>query len=261
MLGSEVGVGKHDEGLAELLDNGLGPQFEGYREEALRMLESEDIAGFWLQAAGTGRQLARVHDQTPPNPTQHDVMHVAGYADEFHYRQVASMARFLCGHHFAVSVDPASGDPETTGSQLLELFWQDAERTYSGLEERVQYPEPVSLSRRQKQARELLKHEELTFAWLQVVPNRQSVREHLHVDATPDTSEWSPREDAVGIESLLCSPSKDPHDYELMTRGQFLIQHLFVGARTAELSLEMFAEQVRPVMLNSRALYTDVNPL
>jgi hypothetical protein len=262
MVGNKPGVDDHDPRLVELLNNGLGAQFERGRERGLEMLDSEDIAGFWLQAIGTGRPLATVHEPERPNPTLHQVTHLAGYADDLEYQGVNAMSTFLCGQHFGFSANPVGRDPKTVCDELLGWYGPNAERMYGEMIEEFQYPEPVSLSRRLEQARELLRHERLTFAWLQVVPDREETRTFLRVDPSQGTERWDIQdEDFAEVEYLLCTPDDGPQDLGMQILGQSLLQHLFVSARTAERSPEEFTEQVKSVMLSSSALYDGIDPL
>jgi hypothetical protein len=252
----------YDSRLAQLATTGHDDAFEQGRQQAIELLETSNIAGFWLQTVGNGTP----QDASPRDPAElnleHHPTHLAGYADDLEFPQVAAIARQLCGHHFGLwTVPRGRTDLEAVCTEQVDTLLPYAKQLDARLPDRFQYPDAAPLNRRISQATDLLESDTLTHAWLQVLMDSEAARTLVSI-GPDETGEWTvDHTTALEIEYLVCIPKAMSVDYSQHLKQEQLVQHLVVGARTTGLDLEAFADHVADAMQSTGGLTHQITPI
>ncbi|WP_255198500.1 hypothetical protein [Halorarius litoreus] len=252
----------YDPQLVQLATAGHDAAFEQGRQRAVELLETTDIAGFWLQTVGYGT----LQDASPRDAAElrleHQPTHLAGYADALEFPQVAAIARQLCGHHIGLwRVPHVRTDLDAFCTEMVEGLLPYAKQLDARIPDTYQYPDVTPLNRRVSQAKRLLESDALTHAWLQVLLDSDAARTLVSVG--PDaTGEWTvDHSPALEVEYLTCIPKAMPIEQSQQLTNEQLVQHLVVGARTTGLDLDVFAEHVADAMLETGGLHDQITAI
>lgn len=252
----------YDPELVKLATDGHDDAFEQGRQQAIELLDTTDIAGFWLQTVGYGTQ----QDASPRDGAElqleHQPTHLAGYADDLEFPQVAAIARQLCGHHIGLwTVPRGRTDLDALCTEMVEGLLPYATQLDARIPDTYQYPDAAPLNRRLSQATQLLESDALTHAWLQIMLDSEDARTLVSI-GPDETGEWTvDHGTALEVEYLTCIPKAMPIEYSQQLKNEQLVQHLVVGARTTGLDLDVFGEHVADAMLETGGVHDQITAI
>jgi hypothetical protein len=227
------------------------------------------VLAFWLQTVGDGTPLPPARHDPAEQVLYHQVANVAGYHDKATADDIATLSKWLYAHHlgiWTVHDDPIK-TPEEIFRESMTVLTPSTQQQFSAVPESGQYPADTPFEACLKQAQALLAAD-LTFFWLQVVTvpegsptiiidrdliehspansgDRSSSGITIDSDANGDTESDDPyitigRQD---IDYVIGRPTAlGMQRYELLI-NQFLTQHQFVAARTADDSIDALGRQ------------------
>lgn len=242
------------------------PAFERGRRTALDLLEPADatVLAFWLQAVGDGTPLPPARHDPAEQALYHQVANVAGYHDKATADDIATLSRWLYAHHLGIWTvhDEPSKTPEEIFRESMTMLTPTTQQQFSSVPKEGQYPADISFEACLEQAQALLAAD-LTFFWLQVVTvpkgsptvyidrdviehspanscDRSSSGITIDSDADGDTENDDPyftlgRQD---IDYVIGRPTALGMQHYKLLITQFLIQHQFVAAQTADESID-----------------------
>jgi len=254
-----------DSTLAEILAAGVDDPFVEGRQTAREYLEDPDILAFSVQVIGDGSRLAQAPEGASTPQTYHQTAHLAGYHDDLAYPQLAQLARQLYAHQLGVFTNHTlpGKDPGTICREFVSGIVGVVQQAYPRYDPEAQpYPEPVGFADRIDQATTLLADPPLTQYWVQVLG--ESEGQIVKIDGTAATDESSddvetfqdhPIRYIHGTLPTLPAATKQSLVTELLT------QRLLVGAATAGVAIESFAEECLEIALECGYQYETVDPL
>lgn len=235
-----------DPDLCDALAKGHSEQFEANRQRAIDILETNDLAAFWLQALGDGTTIEAGPDDPLGTPLPHQPLHCAGYDDDLTYPELRAIATKGCAHHLGLALDPYDPhkSPTEIATDAIGPIATQAKRIGPHVpDEATQVPHPGPLSERLDQAITILNGEDLSGFWLQAFVEGSVA--HFQFDPTAS-------DDADGVRSRTTAYHSIEYTYGLPETLDYLghaslmselhMQHLFVGAHTANQSIEQFTE-------------------
>lgn len=232
--------------LVTLLEDDTDEEFEDARHQAIEKLREADIVGFWFQAVGDGSQLDQASGDSLEQLTPDQVAHLAGYADHLDHADVTDIALHLFSHHIGLWVTPLdvkiepSESPEQPIREELRDFVAALDQVDAARRtESVHLPEPVSLSKRRKQAISLLETDNLSEFWLQLLTD-DGKDVIFTVGFEPQFSRVEDIEYVRAVASSM-GPMLN-HTLSL----EFLLQHQLAVAKTTDLPLEMIPQETAP---------------
>lgn len=228
-----------DSALTEVLTTGLDDDeaFWRSRDRARELLDSDDIAGFWLQGIGDGSPVAG-HDDPSERVTPHCVGHVAGYEDRLDDEGVGELAATLFAHHLGVKTNAqvAGFDTDVVLVDQIQRLTTGADAHLNALgEDAADQVSAVDFEAQRHRARRLLDADRLTTFWLQIVrknPDQVVVTAGPQADADGRASRvetWATRP----IEYVFGSLEAIDTTTHSQLFTQCLTQHLTVAALTS----------------------------
>ncbi|MFC5971384.1 hypothetical protein ACFPYI_08595 [Halomarina salina] len=253
-----------DPTLVEILTDGVDDPFVEGRQTAREYLEDPDVLAFSVQAIGDGSRLAQAPEGASEPQTYHQTAHLAGYHDDLAYPQVAQLARQLYAHQLGVFTNHTlpGTDPETVCREFVDGIVDWVQQAYPRYDPEAQpYPEPVGLADRIDQATTLLADPPLTQYWVQVLG--ESEGQIVQVDGSADS------ESSDGVKTFQDHPIRYIHgtlptlqvDTKQALVNELLTQRLLVGAGTAGVAIESFAEECLEIAIECGYQYETIDPL